>query len=191
MNVALPTHRLDFEGFLAWIARQEDGKYELIDGVVVVQQSQRWGHAKVKLEVALALRDAVQRAGVACYVASDGPLVRIGKQQAFVPDALVAPLPEPALDSLEIPDPVIVVEVLSPSTARTDVTTKLRGYFEVPSIQHCLVVDPEGWTITHYKRGAGTALETRIVSDGILALDPPAIEFSIGDAFGPAGMPTA
>lgn len=190
MNVALP-RSLDVDQFLAWAVQQEQGKYELIDGVVVMQQSQQWGHAKVKLAITMALHEAVSKANVAFYVAVDGPTVRIAKRRAFVPDALVAPLPEPALDSLEIPNPVIVVEVLSPSTAHIDATKKLRGYFEVPSIQHYLIADPEGGTITHHKRAAGDTLETRIVSAGLLKLDPPGIALDVGRVFGSKAQPTS
>jgi Uma2 family endonuclease len=182
MNIALPA-RLDFDEFLAWAARQEEGKFELIDGVVVMQQSQQWSHAKTKAMVFLALMEAVERAGIPFYVAPDGPTVRISKRKGFVPDALVAALPEPAPDSLTITNPAIVVEVLSPSSAKIDATTKLAGYFEVPSIQHYLVVDAEGRTITHHKRASGDVLETRIVGDGTLRLDPPGIELDVARVF--------
>jgi len=186
MNVTLPTRRLTVDEFLAWAVRQTEGKYELVNGVVITQHSQRWGHSKVKFEVALALRDAVAAAGVPCYVASDGPTVRISKHEAFVPDALVAPLPEPAWESLEVADPVIVVEVLSPSTARTDATTKRKGYFGVASVRHYLIIDPESRTITHHKRGRGADVKTRVVRRGVLALNPPGIEVRLSDVFGPA-----
>jgi Uma2 family endonuclease len=187
MNIALPS-RLTVDEFLAWAVRQKEGKYELIDGVVIMQQPQRWGHSKVKLEVALALREAIKKAGVAYYVASDGPTVRISQHKAFVPDALVAPLPEPALDSLEIANPTIVVEVLSPSTASMDTTTKLSGYFKIASVRHYLIVDPARRTITHHKRGRGSTptLRTRIIKKGRLTLKPPGIDVSVGDLFGPA-----
>jgi Uma2 family endonuclease len=185
MNVVLPT-RLDFDDFLVWAARQEEGKYELIDGVVIMQQSQQWGHSKAKAAAYVALSRAVADAHVDCYVGIHGPTVRVSTHRGFVPDVVVAPLPEPALDSLEIPNPIVVVEVLSPSTARLDTTSKLRGYFQVPSIQHYLIVDPEGQTVTHHKRGVGTALETRILSDGALVLDPPGTEVRIGELFGPS-----
>jgi Uma2 family endonuclease len=185
MNIALPA-RLDFDEFLAWAARQEEGKFELIDGVVVMQQSQQWSHAKTKAMVYVALMEAVENAGLPFYVAPDGPTIRISKRKGFVPDALVAALPEPAPDSLVITNPVIVVEVLSPSTAKIDATKKLAGYFEVPSIQHYLVVDAEGRTITHHKRASGDVLETRIVGAGSLRLDPPGIEVDLARVF-PAG----
>ena len=182
MNIALPA-RLDFDEFLAWAALQEEGTYELIDGVVVMQRSQQWSHAKTKAMVYVALMEAVAKASLPFYVAPDGPTIRISKRKGFVPDALVAALPEPAPDSLTITNPVIVVEVLSPSTAKVDATTKLAGYFEVPSIQHYLVVDAEGRTITHHKRSAGDVLETRIVGAGTLRLEPPGIEFDLARVF--------
>jgi Uma2 family endonuclease len=185
MNVALP-RSLNVDQYLAWAERQEQGKYELIDGVVIMQQSQQWGHAKIKFAVARALDDAIRQTKVGCYVGADGPTVRVNESTAFVPDALVAPLPEPALASLEIPNPTIVVEVLSPSTARIDATTKLRGYFEVASVQHYLILDPEDRTVTHHKRGAGDVIETRVLSEGIIALDPPGIEIRSSDLFAPA-----
>ena len=185
MNVTLPTRRLTVDQFLAWAVRQPEGKYELVDGVVIMQQSQKWSHSKVKLEVAVVLRAAIKKAGAACYVASDGPTVRIAQHKAFVPDALVAPLPEPDRDSLEISNPVVVVEVLSPSTARVDETTKLEGYFQVPSVRHYLIVDPDSRTIAHHKRGRGGVVRSRVVRKGTLALKPPGIEIVLADIFGP------
>jgi Uma2 family endonuclease len=184
MNVALPK-RLTVDEFLAWAVRQPEGKYELVDGLVIKQQPQRWGHSRVKAGVSLALLEAVRTAGVACYVAPDGPTVRISKHKAFAPDALVAPLPEPALDSLEITNPIIVVEVSSPSTVRMDTTTKLDGYFKLASVQHYLIVDPESRTVTHHKRGR-EVVKTRIARRGMLALKPPGIAIRIGDLFAPA-----
>lgn len=162
MNVVLPT-RLTVDELLAWSVRQERGKYELFDGAVVMQQSQQWEHAKVKAAVYMALARAIGNRGLAYYAAPDGMTVRITKRTAFEPDALVAPLPEPDRKSLEVPNPIIVVEVLSPSTARADATTKLRGYFQVASVQHYLILDPDGLTITHHKRGAGNLVETRVL----------------------------
>ena len=183
MNIAFQT-RLTVDEFLAWAVRQAEGKYELIDGVIVMQQAQKWGHSKVKLAVYAALRNAISVAGVPYYAAPDGPTVRISKHKAFVPDALVAPLPEPEFDDLEINDPIIVVEVLSPSTVRMDSTTKLRGYFKVASVRHYLIVDPKKCAVTHYRRGRDGAVKRRVVRKGTLALKPPGIEIGLSDVLG-------
>jgi Uma2 family endonuclease len=63
------------------------------------------------------LQPAIERAGLPYFAAPQGPTVRNHDRNAFEPDALVAALPEPALDSPEIPHPILVVEMLSPSTA--------------------------------------------------------------------------
>jgi len=183
MNIAFPK-RLTVDEFLAWAVRQKEGKYELVDGVVIMQQAQRWGHSKVKVTIYAALRDAIAAAGVPYYAAPEGPTVRISRHKAFVPDALVAPLPEPEFDDLEIDNPIVVVEVLSPSTVRMDTQTKLRGYFRVASVQHYLIVDPDKRIITCHRRSRGGAVRKRIARTGALVLRPPGIELRLADVFG-------
>jgi Uma2 family endonuclease len=182
MNIALPK-LLTVDEFLAWGLTQprEAGRFELLDGVVIVQQSPKWIHSKVKLESVIAFREAILSTGIPYYAMTEGPAVRINARKCFEPDALVAALPEPASDSPEVSNPIIVVEVLSPSTAQIDTTTKLQGYFEVPSVQHYLIVDPDGRTITHHKRASGDILETRIVSDR--ALTPPGLTIDVKAVF--------
>jgi len=41
MNIALPKQRLNVDEFLAWSLQQEMGKFELIAGMVIMQQSER------------------------------------------------------------------------------------------------------------------------------------------------------
>ena len=94
-------------------------------------------------------------------------------------------------DALEIPNPVVVFEVLSPGNAATDLRDKLQGYFRVPSIQHYLIVDPDKHLVIHHARGEADLVTTRIVSDGILRLDPPGIELAVGDLFPPWASPQA
>jgi Uma2 family endonuclease len=52
-------------------------------------------------------------------------------------------------------------------------------------VQHYLILDPEDRTVTHHKRGA-TAIETRVVSEGSLSLNPPGLELRLADIFGAA-----
>ena len=185
MNVVLPT-RMTVDEFLAWAVRQAKGRYELFDGRVVMQQPERWGHLSRKGEIYVALRAAIERAGLPVFAARVGT-VRINDTAAFEPDALVAPMPYPDDDTIEIPNPVIVVEVLSPSTAKRDLSDKLAGYFQVPSIQHYLVIDPEDREIIWHRRAAAGTLEPPLtVRGGSLALDPPRITLAIADVFPPA-----
>jgi Uma2 family endonuclease len=102
----------------------------------------------------------------------DGMAVRIAARTAFQPDALVV-CPSPPLDAIEIPNPVIVVEVLSPSTAADDHGVKLDGYFALGSVEHYLILDPDRRVLIHHKRGQAGAIEMRILREGMVVLDPP------------------
>lgn len=183
MNITLPT-RMTVDEFLAWAVRQEKGRYELFKGRVVMQQPQTWRHAELRVRIYNLLVAAIDHAAVPFFAAPDGMTVRISEDEAFEPDALVAPLPKPEGLDLEIPNPILVVEVLSPSTTKRDLTDKLVGYFQVPSIEHYLVLDPEEREVIWYHRAAGGALEPPVsVQEGTLRLDPPGIALAIADVF--------
>ena len=79
-----------------------------------------------------------------------------------------------------------MVEVASPSTRKIDASLKLSGYFSLPSVQHYLIVDPDGPPLVHHRgQGDGTIL-TRIVHDGVLMLAPPEIEVGVAEIFAAA-----
>ena len=180
MNIVLPS-RMTVDEFLAWSARQESGRYELERGRVIMQQSQNAGHVQTKIRVYLALDAAIKRAGLPLYAMSDGMTVRIADDSAYEPDALVAPLPLPPADALEIPNPLIVVEVLSPGSARRDLVTKAAGYALVPSILHYLVVDPADRVVLHYTRKGDMLAPPAKPSEGTLKLDPPGLSVAVAD----------
>jgi len=97
---------------------------------------------------------------------------------------LIAPLPKPERDDLAIPNPVLVVEMLSPSTAKRDLSDKLAGYFKVPSVQHYLVLDPEEREVIWYRRAAGGTIEPPLtLREGTLRAEPPGIELAVADLF--------
>ena len=179
----LPSHKMTVDEFLPWAEAQERGNYELHEGEVIAMSPERAIHWKVKFNVAFALRNAIVAAGLKCHAVPDGATVRISQHTAFEPDALVYCGEEVAGDSLEAPNPVIVVEVLSPGTQVTDLRDKLRGYFTVPSVHHYLIVDPEKQMVIHHARGEGDALKTRLVSAGELRLDPPGLTVTIPSFF--------
>src|SRR5438874_1043988 len=87
-------------------------------------------------------------------------------------------------EALEVPNPIIIVEVLSPSTRRVDVSLKLIGYFRMPSVAHYLIVDPAQPSIIHHARQANGDILTRIVTGGSITLGPPGIEIALADIYG-------
>ncbi len=147
----LPQTRMSVDEYLAWSATNP-GRYELVQGEVYPMTPQRLLHAEVKAAVYLELRRGIRAAHLPCRVLPDGMTVRIDARTAYEPDALVYGGTRGDSQSLEAPNPIIVVEVSSPSTRRTDASEKLAGYFQVPSIHHYLMVDPDRRTVIHHRR---------------------------------------
>ena len=85
-------------------------------------------------------------------------------------------------DAVEVPDAVVVVEVLSPGTAKGDTSETLAGYLRVPSVEHYLIVDPVRRLVIHHQRGE-SVIQTRIASEGRPRLDPPGIELGLEELF--------
>lgn len=183
---ALAKPKMTVDEFLSWAATQE-GRWELFDGVPVAMAPERAIHGRVKYLVAKAVERAIERAGVPCQFLLDSVAVRIDKHRSYQPDVLVYCGPPLPGDALEVANPIVVVEILSPSNAMKDLRDKLVGYFQVPSIVHYLIVDPDDRLVIHHARGGGDAIATRILSAGsLLRLDPPGIEVLVVDLFPPA-----
>ena len=170
--------------FLVW-SEDQPGRYELIDGVPIRMQAESSRHAVVKLSVVQSLGEAIAKASLRCTAFTDGMTVRIDDDFSYEPDAVVSCSDGTGPDSVEVADPVIVVEVLSPGSANTDRTAKLAGYAKVASIRHYLVVDPSRKLVVHHKLSHSDVIETRILHGGDLELDPPGITVSVASFFEP------
>jgi Uma2 family endonuclease len=181
---ALPRTRMTVDEYLAW-AEGQPGRYELLDGVVFAMSPEGAGHAERKAAVHAALLSGIRARGVHCYALPDGMTVRIDKSTAYEPDALVYCGTKLAPSAIEVTNPVIVVEVLSPSTRHIDLSAKLADYCRLPCIAHYLIVDPERPRVIYHARSSGETILTRIVTEGSIRLDPPGITLAMTDIYPP------
>lgn len=179
---ARPGTRLSVDEYLAW-SEGQPGRYELVDGEVCAQASERAAHAEMKFSIVRALDAAIRAGGLPCRALPDGMAVRIDDATVYEPDALVYCGPKLDPSALLVENPVIVVEVLSPSTGRNDAARKLAGYFRLPSLVHYLIIDPDQPLIVHHARGRGADIITHIVRDGVLPLDPPGVRLTLADLY--------
>jgi Uma2 family endonuclease len=188
MSTALKQMTVD--EFLLW-AEGKEGRWELHDGVPVMISSaapvmmspDRAAHVRAKFSAAKALDVAVVTAGLRCEVFADGMAVRIDDGTTFEPDASVVCGTRRPDDTIAIDNPVIVVEVLSPTTAANDHGRKLSGYFSLKSVEHYLILDPERRVVLHHKRGASEAIETRVLASGFAKLRPPGFDVEVEALF--------
>ncbi len=176
--------RMSSDEFIAWAMQQpETEHYELVAGEVLAMAPERAAHALTKLHIARRLADRIEAASLPCQVYPDGMVVEVDENTVYEPDALVrcgAALPP---NAIKLSDPLIIVEVLSPSTSARDVGAKLGDYFRLSSVRHYLIVRIENRTVIHHERGDSGIIHTRIVREGPIVLEPPGI--TLTDCFPP------
>ena len=175
MSDAAPS-LMSADEFIAWSMEQPKGKrYELVAGRVVAMVGERLAHGRAKLRFARKLADAIEAAGLECEVFTDGMAVRIDETTVYEPDALLRCGSRLADDDVMILDPMIVLEVISPSSRSIDTGVKLTDYFRIASVRHYLIMRTESRTIIQHTRQADGTILTRIIADGMVSLDPPGI----------------
>ncbi len=151
---------------------QQRGKYELCGGYVVAMVPERAVHARAKAELWLAFRNAIRAADLPCNTFYKRDMfVRCGERLAG--------------DQIETNDPLIIVEVISPSSTSINTSintgTKLADYFRLPSLRHYLVVELTKRHAVHHVRDEAGNVTTHILAGGTVRFDPPGLEFDLGD----------
>ena len=177
MEHAIPTERMTADEFERWLeGRPGDDRFELSDGEVVAMAAERAVHAVVKGAAFAALRDAAR--DTPCQAFTDGMAVRIDASTQREPDAALRCGPRLPRDAMFYEDPVVLVEVLSPSTSSTDMNAKFSQYAGIDSLVHYLILDPDRRLAIHHRRAEG-GFHTALLPGGPLRLDPPGITLDL------------
>ena len=179
---AEPALSMSREEFRAWAEQQPTGRFERINGIVVAMAPERIGHNNRKALTWLVLRRAIQGAGLPCHAHTDGMTVQVGDSD-YEPDGVVYCGPKLPDDAIVVPDPLIIVEVLSPSTSGIDRAFKLVEYFRLPSLQHYLIIWVDKQQVLHHRRADSGSIEDSIITVGPIILDPPGITIFVDDIY--------
>jgi Uma2 family endonuclease len=174
-------HGLTRDEFRRW-AETQPGRHERAAGEPVVMVPERAAHVRIKARIWAALDRAVRAAALNCEAFADGMTVEVGDDTDYEPDAVINCGPPIGPDTTAVPNPVVVAEVLSPSTQSIDTGEKMAGYFSVPSIQHYLIVSARRREIIHHRR-VGDRIASRLVNLGTIQLDPPGIAIDVNDFY--------
>ena len=173
--------RLGREEFRRW-AEGQTQRYERICGEPVAMSPERAAHVRLKSRIWRLLERAITDGGLDCEALADGMTIEVDEDTDYEPDAIVNCGPRVHSDAVIATNPVIVVEVLSPSTQSIDSGDKLADYFKVPSIQHYLVVRTRRREIIHYRRD-GENILSKPINIGSIRLDPPGITLDIQEIY--------
>lgn len=154
MGSPLPRTRLSPEDYLAWEATQET-KNEYLDGEVFGMVGVKDSHATVTGNLFAAIRQHLKGTPCRPYVAE--MKLRVEAANAFFyPDVFVTCDERdrgPAADYAKS-HALLVIEVLSESTAAYDRGRKFACYRLLPSLREFVIVDPDTPSIECFRRDA-------------------------------------
>jgi Uma2 family endonuclease len=144
----------DFISVPDYLAGEEvsQTKHEYLGGTVHAMAGASIRHNNIALNC-LAFLHAKLR-GKPCRPYNSDTKIRIefpDHIRFYYPDAMVLCQSNPDTDHFQS-QPVVVVEVLSDSTRRTDLGEKRDAYLAVPSLKVLLFVEPDIPTVTLYRR---------------------------------------
>jgi Uma2 family endonuclease len=166
----------EYDAFVAGIAG--DREFELVDGELVMMANPTETHEQIAANIGAPLKLAMDRR--VCRTYQGGMRVQrdddTGARDKYRPDVLVCC--GPRQNKTYVTDPIVIVEVLSPSTIDNDRGRKLRFYKSMPTAMHIVLAYSDEMRVEHYSRTAdGWQLDVLTSPTETLALD--AVDFSI------------
>ena len=159
--------------------------FELIDGELFMMTNPTEAHEQIASNIGARLKLAMDRKG--CRTYQGGMRVQASDDSTghdkYKPDVVVRCGSRDNRRTY-ITDPVIVIEVLSPSTMDHDRGVKLRFYKSQPSLQHIVLAYSDQMRIEHYRRGPEVWEFTALIRpEDILSLDAVGFQISLEDIY--------
>ncbi len=176
------------EEFLAWNP-PDDRRYEFDGFSPVAMTGGTRNHARIVGNVQVALQTRLR--GTECEALSqDAGLATLDEAVRF-PDVLVSFARGSGSDRL-ITGVVVVFEVLSPSSGKTDRIDKLREYRAVPTIRRCVILESQSAASTVFKRQPGVMDWTArsLVAGDVLHMPEIGIEVPVSDFYERVDFPS-
>lgn len=170
--------------FLDW----EDGtdtRYELVRGKVVAMAPASGRHSVIVSKIDAALQAGLTRP---CYVGMNAGVIRPDRDDTFYEADLVVSCTPLRVDMAFIPQPTIVIEILSPSTADHDRGGKLYDYRRIESVQEIALVASEQRHVEVWRRrGAKWEVED-LIGDAALALETVGVTIPFATIYADSGV---
>lgn len=180
--MAEPARRLmTIEEFLAF----DDGtdtRHELVGGELVAMAAASPAHGVVVVNAAAIVRS---RLPPGCRAMSQ-VAVPMGTSDSFVPDLVVAC--GGALDARFVDDPVLLVEVLSPTTRGFDLGEKADRYSQLPSCREIWLVDSSRPWMRLWRRAGDLWTVTLPITEGGFTSEVLGAEIQLAELYRGSGL---
>jgi len=169
MNVQ-PRVPMDKDTFLAW-AQGREGRFELVERHVVMMVGGSKTHALIASQL---MRALWARIDVSKWVVLGSDLaVDVGPDSLRYPDAIVDSIG--GQRALVATAPVLIAEVLSPSSATLDLGDKAAEYLRLPSLAAYLVLSQHEVKVWVYLKGSDQRPGPRAITGASAAISVSAL----------------
>lgn len=154
----------DFISVSEYLAGEEvaNVKHEYVGGTVHAMAGATNRHNAIAMNALGTL--FAQLRGKTCRPYNSDTKVRIDyadHTRFYYPDAMVVCRSNPELDHFQ-ESPVVIIEVLSESTRRTDLAEKREAYLTMPSLKVLLLVEPDSSRVTAHRRRSEGGFGTEV-----------------------------
>lgn len=168
----------DYDRFVA--AQADDREWELVDGELVMMSNPTKNHEQIAGNIGAPLKLAMDAAWCRSY--QGGMRVQRSDdsrgRDKTRPDIVVRC--GPRQNRTAVTDPLVVVEVLSPSTMDHDRGGKLKFYKSLPTLRHIALVYQDQMRVEHYERtDEGWRLDVLTAPDETLRFDAVGFEIEV------------
>jgi Uma2 family endonuclease len=185
MQLAL-TKPMTREQFLAWEERQEP-RYEFDGFQPLAMTGGTATHSRLQRNIAIAVGGRLR--GMPCEF--HGSDLKIETARGFrYSDGFVVCSPV-ARDATVVHDPVVIFEVLSDSTARTDLVTKNQEYAAIETMRRYIVLAQDEIAGTVFERIGDDWVGHLLPADSVLRMPEIGIEVPLTELYDGVGFPVA
>ena len=152
-SVLTPQDYLDWE-------QQQPLRYEYLNGQVLAMTGGTLAHNDIAVNLTTALRTFLRGSG--CKVRMADAKVQLSESGPyFYPDVVASCDERDRMAKSFIRFPVLIIEVLSPSTATFDRGDKFKFYQQLSSLQEYILIDSEKMAVDVFERSSGNRWELR------------------------------
>ncbi len=178
MNLAL-RKPMTLAEFLEWEERQPM-RYEF-DGVgPVAMAGGSVRHAQIQRNLAFTFTARLR--GRPCQFLGSDLKIQTEEDHARYPDGIVICSPLTGSETI-VDAPVVIFEVLSPSTTHTDRFVKAREYQRMPSVQRYVMLEQDSVNAVVYARSGETWTHEILIADSVLALPEIGVELPLAELY--------
>jgi Uma2 family endonuclease len=150
---AIPKHKMTMEEYIEF-DKNSEGRWEYFDGEVIDMAGGTLNHNQIASNISRVLGNKLEDKG--CRALTSDMRLKVPKALPYrYPDVVVV-CGEPIIGTIQgqemLVNPLLIIEVLSPSTAEYDYGIKFTAYQSIESFQEYLLVAQDRPRVTQYVR---------------------------------------